>query len=156
MVLLGVLLVLVLVVVFFVGVWEILLVVFLPSLIFRLFWLLNFIGLYMPLKKLKKLVLLLYGLSVILSWFVLHLQLGLIFLWFFVIGGTFVLINVRKLGLEFLTFFVKEMHVLISLLTYGLFIREQFHWYNKLSSSFFLEFFINRYKLPEYRLLLDF
>jgi len=29
--------------------------------------------------------------------------------------------------------------------------RESFHWYNRLPSSFFLEFFINRYSLPMYR-----
>jgi len=26
--------------------------------------------------------------------------------------------------------------------------RESFHWYNRLQSSLFLEFFINRYSLP--------
>jgi len=29
--------------------------------------------------------------------------------------------------------------------------RESFHWYNKLSSSLFLEFFMNRYSLHMYR-----
>jgi len=29
--------------------------------------------------------------------------------------------------------------------------REFFHWYNRLSSSMFLEFFISRYSLPMYR-----
>jgi len=28
---------------------------------------------------------------------------------------------------------------------------ESFHWYNRLTSSMFLEFFINRYSLPMYR-----
>jgi len=28
---------------------------------------------------------------------------------------------------------------------------ESFHWYNRLPSSMFLEFFINRYSLPMYR-----
>jgi len=28
--------------------------------------------------------------------------------------------------------------------------RESFHWYNRLPSSLFLEFFINRYSLPMY------
>ena len=29
--------------------------------------------------------------------------------------------------------------------------KESFHWYNRLPSSLFLEFFINRYNLPMYR-----
>ena len=29
--------------------------------------------------------------------------------------------------------------------------RESFHWYNRLPSSLFLEFFMNRYSLPMYR-----
>jgi len=71
--------------------------------------------LYMPLKKLKRWVLLVYGLNVILPWFVLHLLIGLMFLEFFVIGGTLALIIVGKSGLGFLTFFVKGVHVLTSL-----------------------------------------
>jgi len=50
------------------------------------------------------------------AWFVLHLLLELMFLGCFVIGGTLVLITVGKLGLGFLTFFMKGVHVLISLL----------------------------------------
>jgi len=86
------------------------------SFIFRLFWLLNFMELYMSLKKLKRWVLLVYDLNVILPWFVLHLLLGLTFLGFFVIGGTLALITVEKLGLRFLTYFMKVMHVLTNLL----------------------------------------
>ena len=71
----------------------------------------------MLLNKLKRLVLLVYVLNVILPWFVLHLLLGLLFHGCFVIGGTLVLTTVGKSGLVFLTFFVKGMHVLISLLT---------------------------------------
>jgi len=77
----------------------------------------DFMELYMLLNKLKRWVLLVYGLNAILPWFVLHLLLGLMFLGCFVIGGTHVLIIARKLGLGFLTIFVKEILVLISLLT---------------------------------------
>ena len=87
------------------------------SLIFRLFWLLSFMELYIPSKKLKRWVLLVYDLNVILPRFVVHLLLRLMFLGFFVIGGILVLITLRKSGFGFLTFFVKGMHVLISLLT---------------------------------------
>jgi len=73
--------------------------------------------LYMPLKKIKRWVLLVYGLNVIMSWFVLHLLLGLMFLGFLIIGGTLVLITVGKSGLGFPTFFVKGMHVLTNFLT---------------------------------------
>ena len=107
MVLLGVLLVLLLVVIFFVGVWGSLLLVSQLSLIFRWFWLLRFMEICMPLKKLKRWVLLVYGLNVILPWFVLHLLLGLMFLGFFVIGGTLALITMGKSSLGFLIFFMK-------------------------------------------------
>jgi len=82
--------------------WKVLI-----SFIFRLLWLLNFMKLYMLLKKLKRWVLLVYGLNVILPWFVLHLLLRLMFIGFFVIGGTLVLITVEKSGFRFFTFFVK-------------------------------------------------
>ena len=71
----------------------------------------------MLLKKLKRWILLIYDLNVILPWFVLHLVLGLMFLGCFVIGETLVLITVGKSDLGFLTFFVKGIHVLISLLS---------------------------------------
>ena len=46
----------------------------------------------------------------------------------------------------------REGNVCVEKLTTLCFIhREQFHWYNRLSSSLFLEFFINRYRLPKYR-----
>ena len=45
--------------------------------------------------------------------------------------------------------FVKGMRVKLTNLRF--IHRESFHWYNKLSSSLFLEFFINRYSLPMYR-----
>ena len=71
----------------------------------------------MLLNKFKRWVLLVYGLNVILHWFVLHLLLRLLFLVCFVIGETLVLTTAGKLGLGFLIFFVKGMYVLISLLT---------------------------------------
>jgi len=54
--------------------------------------LLSFIELYMLWRKLKRWDLLMYGLNVILSWFVLHLLLGLMFRGCFVIDGILVLI----------------------------------------------------------------
>jgi len=33
--------------------------------------------------------------------------------------------------------------------------RESFHWYNRLSSSLLLEFFMNRYSLPMYHFFVD-
>ena len=57
-------------------------------------WLLTFMELYTLLKKLKRWVLLIYGLNVILPWFMLHLLLELMFLGCFVIGGTLGIITV--------------------------------------------------------------
>ena len=96
--------------------------------------------LYMLLKKPKRLVLLVYGLNVILSWFVLHLRLGLgtCFNYYgkikFRISHIFCDGNARADKVANLWF----IH------------REQFHCYNRLPFSIFLEFFINRYKLPKY------
>ena len=61
-----------------------------------------------------------------------------------------ILITVEKSGLELLIFFVKGMRVLISLINLGFIHRESFYWYNKLPSSLFLEFFMNRYSLSMY------
>ena len=80
----------------------------------------------MSLKELKRWVLVVYDLNMILPWFVLHLLLGLTFLEFFVIGEILGLISVGKSSLLFLTYFMKGMHVLISLLTYDLFIENNF------------------------------
>ena len=91
--LLGDILVLLLVKVFFVGVWESLLVFSLCFLKFRLLWL-SFMELYMLWRKLKRWGLLMYGWNVILPWFVLHLLLGLMFRECFIIDGIFVLITV--------------------------------------------------------------
>jgi len=81
---------------------------------FRLLWLLSFMELYMLWRKLKRWGLLIYGLNVIMPWFVLHLLLGLLFHGCFVIDGILVLITVEKSGLGLVIFFVKEMCVLIS------------------------------------------
>ena len=92
-------LVLLLVEVFFVGVWENLLVLFQRFLKFKLLWLLSFMELYMLWRKLKKWDLLMSGLNVILPWFVLRLLLGLMFRGCFIIDGILVLIFVGQLGL---------------------------------------------------------
>jgi len=52
--------------------------------------------------------------NVTLSWFVLHLLLGQMFLGCFVIDGILVLITMEKSGLGLLIFFVKGMRVPIS------------------------------------------
>jgi len=65
-------------------------------------------------RKLKRWGLLMYGLNVILSWFVLHLLLGLMFRGCVVIDGILVLITVGKSGLWLLIFFVKGMRVFTS------------------------------------------
>jgi len=149
--LLGVLLILLLVAVFFMGVWGSLLVVFLLSLIFRLLWLLSFMKLYMSLKKLKILVLLVYDLNVILPWFVLHLLLGLMFLGFFIIGGNTCLDYCGKIRFRISHIFHEGNACADQLANLGFIHRKQFHWYNRLPSSLFLEFSINRYRLSKYR-----
>ena len=112
--LLGDILVLLLVDVFFVGVWGNLLEFSLCFLKFRLLWLLSFMGLYMLWRKLKRWGLLISGWNVILLWFVLRLLLGQMFLGCLEIDGILVLINVWKSSLGLLIFFVKGMCVLIS------------------------------------------
>jgi len=112
--LLGIIQVLSLVEVFFVGVYESLLEFSLRFLTFRLFWLLNFMELYMLLRKLRSWDLLMFGWNVTRSWFVLRLLLGQMFLWCFVIDWILVLITVEKSSLGLLIFFVKGMCVLIS------------------------------------------
>ena len=107
-------LVLLLVEVVFMGVWGSLLVFSLRFLKLRLPWLLSFVELYMLWRKLKRWGLLMYGLNVVLPWFVLHLFLGLMFCGCFVIDGILVLIIMGKSGLGLLIFFVKGMRVLIS------------------------------------------
>jgi len=67
-----------------------------------------------------------YGLNVILPWFVLRLLLGLMFRRCFVIDEIFDLITVGKSSLWLLILFVKGMRVLISWLIYDLFIENHF------------------------------
>jgi len=55
-----------------------------------------------------------YGLNVIMPWFVLHLLVGLMYRGCFVIDGSLLLITVAKSGLGLLIFFVKGMRELIS------------------------------------------
>ena len=55
-----------------------------------------------------------FGLNVILPWFVLCLLLGLMFRGCFVIDEILVLISVGQSSLWLLIFFVRGMHVLIS------------------------------------------
>jgi len=55
-----------------------------------------------------------YGLNVILPWFVLGLLLGIMFYGCFIIDEILVLITEGKSGLELLIFFVKGICVLIS------------------------------------------
>ena len=97
--LLGDILVLLLVEVFFVGVWRSLLVLSLCFLKFILLWLLTFMELYMLWKKFKRWGLLMYDLNVIMLWFMLHLLLELMFRGCFVIDGIIVLITVGKSSL---------------------------------------------------------
>ena len=91
--------------------------VFLRLLTFTLLWLLSFMDLYMLWRKLKRWILIMYGLNVILPWLVVHLLLRQMFLDCFVIDGILVLITVGKLVLRLLIFFVKGMCVGISWLT---------------------------------------
>ena len=106
--LLGDILVLLLVEVFFVGVWGSLLVLSLCFLKFRLLWLLSFMELYMLWRKLKRWDLLIFGLNVILHWFVLYLLLELMFHGYFIIAGILILITLGKLGLGLLIFSWRE------------------------------------------------
>ena len=100
-------------------------------------------------RKLKRWDLLIYGLNVILPWFVLRLLLELMFRGCFVSDGILVLITVGKSSLGLLIF--REGNVCADKLANLEFIhRDSFHWYNRLSSSLFLEFFMNRYSLPMY------
>ena len=118
--------VLLLVEVFSMGVWGSLLVLY-------LLW-----------RKLKRWGLLMYGLNVILPWFVLRLLLVLMFR------------NQRNTCLNYcgkirfrVTHIFREGNVCADkLVNLGFIHRESFHWYSRFSSSLFLEFFMNRYSLP--------
>ena len=112
--------------IFFIGVRGNVLVFSLHFLKFRLLWLLSFMELYMLWRKLKRwgLLIVMYGLNVIMSWFVLRLLLGLMFYECFVIDEILVLITMGKSGLGFLI--LKGMCVLISWLIYDLFLENYF------------------------------
>jgi len=68
----------------------------------------EFYGVIHAMEKLKNWGLLMFGLSVILPWFVLRLLLRLMFRGCFVINEIFVLIIVEKSGLGLLISFVKR------------------------------------------------
>jgi len=87
-----------------------------------------------------------YDLNVTLSWFVLHLLLGLMFR-----DGIFVLIIVGKIKFRVIHIFLEGNACADKLANLGFIHRESFHWYNRLPSSLLLEFFINKYSLPMYR-----
>jgi len=51
-----------------------------------------------------------------------------------------------------ITYIFREGNVCVDkLANLGFIHRESFYWYNRLPSSMFLEFFMNRYSLPMYR-----
>jgi len=85
-----------------------------------------------------------YGLNVILSWFVLHLFIGLIFRGCFLIDEILVLIRVTHI-------FREEDVCADKLASLGFIHKESFHWYNRFPSSLFVEFFMNMYSLPMHR-----
>ena len=91
------------------------------------------------------------SLNVILPCFVLNLLLGLMFRRYFVINRILVLIIVKKMRFR-VTHILCEGNACVDKLANLKFIhRESFHWYNKLPSSLFFEFFMNWYSLPMYR-----
>ena len=144
-------LVLLLVEVFSVGVWESLLVFSMHFLKFRRLWLLSFMKLYMLWRKLKRWSLLMFGLNMILPWFVLRLLVWLMFRECFIIDGILVFITVGKSSLWVTHIFCEGNACADKLANLGFINKEPFHWYNRLSSCLFLEFFINRYSLLMYR-----
>jgi len=90
------------------------------------------------------------GWNVTLPWFVLRLLLGKMFLGCFIIDG--IRLNYCGKIIFKVTHIFSEGNACPDKLTnLGFIHREYFHWYNRLSSSLFLEFFINRYSLPMYR-----
>jgi len=70
---------------------------------------------------------------------------------YFVIDEILLLITVEKSGLGLLKFFMKENACADKLANLGFIHIEPFHWYNRLSSSLFLDFFMNRYSRLMYR-----
>jgi len=93
----------------------------------------------------KKMIFLVYDL--ILPCFVLFLLLRLMLFGFLVIGGTNALIIVEKIRFKIFHIFCEGNACANKLANLGFIHKKQFHWYNRLSSSLFLEFFINRYSI---------
>ena len=69
----------------------------------------------------------------------------------FIIDGILNLIIVEKSGLGLLIFFREGNAYANKLANLRFMHRESFHLYNRLSSSLFLEFIMNRYNLLMYR-----
>jgi len=91
-----------------------------------------------------------FGWNVIMIWFMLRLQLGLMSLGCFVIDEILALITVGKIRFK-VTHFFREGNVCgDKLANLGFIHRESFHWYNRLPSSLFLELFMNKYNLSMY------
>jgi len=68
----------------------------------------------------------------------------------FIIDEILVLITIGKTGLGLLIYFCEGNACGDKLTTLGFIHRESFHWYNRLSYSIFLEFFMNKYSLLMY------
>jgi len=68
------------------------------------------------------------------------------FLGCFIMDEIFILITVRKSGLGLFIFFREGNVCVDKLVNLGFIHREHFHWYNRLPSSLFLEFFMNIYE----------
>ena len=131
---------------------------FLHFLKFILLWLFCFMELYMLWRKLKRRALLMYGLNVILPWFVLR---SVLVCFAFTVRTNFPWMLRNRWNTCFnycgkirfrVTHIFREGNVCADkLANLGFIHRESFHWYNRLSSSLFSDFFMNRYSLPMYR-----
>ena len=121
----------------------------------RIYWsLLNFMELYILWRKFKRWGLLMFGWNVILFWFMLRLLLGPMFLECVVIDGIHLCGKIR-FGVTHV-FPWREYMCRYKLVNLGFIHKESFNWYNRLSSSMSLEFFMNSYSLPMYRFLLTY
>ena len=109
-------------------------------------------------RKLKRRALLMYGLNVILPWFVLR---SVLVCFAFTVRTNFPWMLRNRWNTCFnycgkirfrVTHIFREGNVCADkLANLGFIHRESFHWYNRLSSSLFSDFFMNRYSLPMYR-----
>jgi len=70
-------------------------------------------------------------------------------LWCFLIGGTPALI-IGKIRFRVTHIFLERNVCADKLVNLGFIHIHSFHWYNRLSSSLFLEFFMNKYSLSMY------